>query len=181
MNIIGNLRPSPFLWAVEPAAGKLFVCLVMPIKLLKWGWQVRNISGTMKGMLSPPFWSFERFDLSVPHGELELSYLLVWQDKGKVKEITTLIEEIFVQRGDSKVDSTFPWTHYSLLHTPWTSGRINQYTELGKGWLPWRNKDSKYPMITETRSETPESLTTSLPPSNLLCSVESHLSPNGLL
>lgn len=70
VNIMGNLRPSPFLWAVELAAGKLFVCLVMPIKLLKWGWQVRNVWGTMKGTGSPPFWFFERFDLSVPNGEL---------------------------------------------------------------------------------------------------------------
>lgn len=35
------------------------------------------------------------------------SHVLVWQDKGKIKEITTLIEDFFVQRGDSSGESAF--------------------------------------------------------------------------
>lgn len=72
----GEPQAFPFLWAMELTAGKLFawpdgapVCLVMPIKLLKWGWHVRNVSWTMRGIVPLPLRCFERFDLSEPNGQ----------------------------------------------------------------------------------------------------------------
>lgn len=111
----------------------------------------------------------------MPNGELWLSFLFFWQDKGKVKEITTSTEDYFLERGDFQVASAFPFTCYHLRHTPepavWgvsLQTRAQGWVSWGRAWALHHHRD----LLTAA-----EPLATTLSPSNLLCSVESHFAP----
>lgn len=89
-HIMGKLRPSPILWAVEPAAEKPFVWIDWASCTPCHANQVTEVRVTSQkciryseGMVPSPFWFFQRFELPVPNGELELSRLsLAGQGKG---------------------------------------------------------------------------------------------------